>query len=75
MIIFIFCCLSVPCISDFTPALCKSNAKGTFLARLDEVKEELLYYPGVSSGTGVGVGISVGVGVGVAVGKMLNFLR
>ena len=35
--------------------------KGPFLARLDEVQEELLYYPGV------GVGCSVGVS------KMLKF--
>ena len=32
------------------------------LARLDEVQEELLYYPGV----GVGVGVAVGGGVGVS---------
>ena len=29
-----------------------------FLARLDEVQEELLYYPGVGIGVGVGVGVS-----------------
>ena len=32
-----------------------------FLARLDEVQEELLYYPGV--GVGVGVGVVGGVGI------------
>ena len=42
-----------------------------FLARLDEVQEELLYYPGV--GVGVGVGVGGGVGVGVGVRKMLKF--
>ena len=34
----------------------------SLLARLDEVQEELLYYPGV----GVGVGVCVGGGVGVS---------
>ena len=29
-----------------------------FLARLDEVQEELLYYPAVGVGVGVGVGVS-----------------
>ena len=41
-----------------------------FLARLDKVQEELLYYPSV----GVGVGIGVGVGGG-GISKMLKFLR
>ena len=41
-----------------------------FLPGLDEVQEELLYYP-----TGVGVGVCVGVGGGVGVSKMLKFLR
>ena len=27
-----------------------------FLARLDKVQEELLYYPGVGVGVGVGIG-------------------
>ena len=40
-----------------------------FLARLDEVQEELLYHPGV----GVGVGINVGVSGVVGVSKMLKF--
>ena len=35
----------------------------SFLARLDEVQEELLYYPGV------------GVGGGIGISKMLKFLR
>ena len=39
-----------------------------FLARLDKVQEELLYYPGRRVGVGVGVG-------GVGVSKMLKFLR
>ena len=40
----------------------------SFLARLDEVQEELfLYYPGV------GVGVGVGVGGGVGVSKMFKF--
>ena len=42
-----------------------------FLARLDEVQEELLYYPGVC--IGVGFGVDVGVGGGVGVSKMLKF--
>ena len=37
-----------------------------FLARLDEVQEELLHY--------LGIGVSVGVSVG-GVSKMLKFLR
>ena len=36
-----------------------------FLARLDEVQEELLYYPSV--------GVGVGVGGGVNISKMLKF--
>ena len=35
-----------------------------FLARLDEVQEELLYYPDV--------GVGVGVGIGVGVSKKFN---
>ena len=40
-----------------------------FFAHLDEVQEELLYYPGV------GVGVGIGVGGGVGVSKMLKLLH
>ena len=43
------------------------DASLPFLARLDEVQEELLYYPGV--------GVSVGVGGSGSVSKMLEFYR
>ena len=46
----------------FSPQIshvCKLNVVLAFLARLDEVQEELLYYPGVGVGVGVGgVGVS-----------------
>ena len=40
-----------------------------FLARLDEVQEELLYYPSV----GVGVGVIVGVGLCGSIGISKKF--
>ena len=44
----------------------------SFLAHLDEVQEELLYYPSVGIGIGGAVGGRIGGGVGVS--KMLMFL-
>ena len=47
---------------------CSKEKITPFLARLDKVQEELLYYTGVCVGVGVGIG-------GGRVSKMLKFLR
>ena len=44
----------------------------SFLARLDEVQEELLYYPGIGFGIGVSIGAGVGVGGGGCVSKKFD---
>ena len=49
---------------------CSKEKITPFLARLDKVQEELLYYPGVCVSVGVGVGIGGG-----GVSKMLKFSR
>ena len=44
----------------------------SFLARLDKVQEELLYYPGVGIGVGVGVSKKFNVKVFYVMGKALS---
>ena len=44
----------------------------SFLARLDEVQEELLYYPGICVGVGVGVSKKFNVKIFYVMGKALS---